>query len=188
TSASTATLGSTCIFTATVSGPVLGATPTGNASWSLTGVTGSRCDSTSGPTGSTNTVTYICSVTATSAGVYVPLFTYNGDSNYLASALTSGYTTTVGKATPTVVVAANSSTSSLGSTISFTATVTGPTGAIAPSGAGTWVITGITGVSTCTVITGPTSTSYASTYICNVVASAAGSYGATFTFSGDSAY
>jgi hypothetical protein len=76
----------------------------------------------------------------------------------------------------------------LGSTIFFTATVTGPTSAIAPSGIGTWSITGASGVTSCALTTGPVGLLNVSTYTCSVLASRAGNYGATFTFPGDSAY
>eukprot|EP01037_Dinobryon_pediforme_P014964 gene14964-15103_t len=188
TSASTATLGSSFTFTATVTGPTGGASATGTGTWSIAGVTGVSCNNQTGPTGNTNSVTYTCSVTATSSGVYIPVFTFNGDSNYFATAPTSGATTTVGKSTPTVSVVAGSTSAQLGSTITFTATVTGPTGATAPSGIGTWAISGVTGVTTCTSTTGPSAALNVSTYVCSVVASRAGSYTGSFTFPGDTAY
>ncbi len=188
TSTPTASLGGTFTFTATVTGQSGGATPTGTGSWSITGVNGVSCTSTTGPVGSSTAVTYTCSVVATSAGSYVPVFTYNGDANYLATAPTSGSTTTVAKATPTVGVIANAQAASLGTSITFTATVTGSAAASAPTASGTWSITGVTGVTSCTSTTGPVATTNISTYTCTVVASLAGTYGATFTFAGDSSY
>ncbi len=188
TSTPTTSLGSTFTFTATVAGQSGGATPTGVGSWSITGVTGINCVSTTGPTGSSTTVTYTCVVSASSSGTYVPVFTYNGDSNYLATAPTSGSTTSVAKATPTVSLIANASSATIGSTITFTATVTGPAAAVAPSATGSWAITGVSGISSCVTTTGPTPSANVSTYTCSVVASLTGTYGATFTFPGDSAY
>ena len=190
TSSANATLGSSFTFTATVAGPVGGATPTGTGSWSIIGVSGITCASTSGPTagGSANIVTYSCTVVASSAGIYAPLFTFNGDANYSATAPTSGYTTTVAKANPTVVVTDDTATAVLGNTLTFTATVTGPTNAIAPSASGIWTIAGVSGVTSCTTTTGPTAALSVATYHCTVVATHAGTYSATFTFPGDSAY
>ena len=188
TSSATALLGSTFTFTAVVAGPTGGVAPTGTATWSITGVSGISCNSYTGPVASSNTATYTCSVIATSAGIYVPLFTYNGDSNYFASALTSGYTTTVSKTTPAVAVTANSGTATLGSTVTFTATVTGPSGANSPVGVGVWAVTGVPAVTTCATTTGPIAASNVSTYTCSFVASVAGTYSATFAFPGDSAY
>jgi len=125
---------------------------------------------------------------ASAAGTYVPVFTYGGDGNYAATAPTSGYTTTVAKATPTVGVVAASASAALGTTLTFTATVTGPANAIAPSALGSWAITGVPGLTSCSSTTGPTAASNVATYTCSVVASLAGNYTATFTFTGDSAY
>ena len=88
-------------------------------------------------------------------------------------------------------VVETSTTVNLGGTITFSATVTGFAGAVAPSATNsTWVITGVPGVSACTTTTGPNagSNSYSSTYTCSVTASLAGTYGANFTFPGDSSY
>ncbi len=188
TSTPSTSLGSTFTFTATVTGSSGGATPTGTGSWSIIGISGISCTSTTGPTGSSSSATYTCSVTASSAGTYVPVFTYNGDSNYFATAPTSGSTTTVDKSTPSVSVSANTTSATLGSTIIFTATVTGPTAAIAPTAIGAWTITGVSGIPNCGTTTGPSSSANVSTYTCSVVASLAGTYGASFTFAGDSAY
>ncbi|MEI6680693.1 MAG: hypothetical protein WCL21_18945, partial [Mariniphaga sp.] len=189
TSSGTATLGTTFTFTATVAGAVGGATPTGTGTWSIVGLTGITCSGPTGPTTSTPTsvVTYSCPVVAISAGTYVPVFTYGGDSNYSPTAPTSGFTTTVAKANPTVGVTAGA-TPVLGGTITFTATVTGPTNGVSPSAPGTWAITGVTGVRACGTITGPTQSGNIATYHCTVVATRAGSYVASYTFTGDSDY
>ena len=188
TSTPTATVGSTFTFTATVSGPTTGLTPTGTGSWTISGVTGVNCSNTAGPLGSTYFVTYTCSVLASVNGTYLPVFTYGGDGNYFSTAPTSGAQTVVSAATPTVAVSANSASAALGSTIVFTATVAGPSGAVAPSALGTWAITGVTGVTSCSATTGPAGSSNVSTYTCSVVASLAGTYGATFTYPGDTSY
>ena len=161
--------------------------PSGNGSFSITGVSGASCTSANpvAPTSlNATTVTYSCVVVAHTAGIYVPLFTFNGDANYSATTPASGFTTQVAKADPTVAVDVAAGTVNLGQSITFTATVTGPTNAVAPSASNvTWAITGVTGVTTCTSTTGPTPSSNVSTYTCVVVATTAGTYSATFTLS-----
>lgn len=188
TSAPTVALGSTFTFTATVSGPTAGVAPSGTATWSIAGVTGITCNAYTGSTGSSNVATYTCSVLASSAGIYIPLFTFNGDSNYLATTPSSGSTTNVTNTAPSVAVSANSTTATLGSTIVFTATATGPTGATAPNTGGVWSITGVTGITSCTTTSGPSQASNVSTYTCSVLAAVTGTYTATFTFTGGGAY
>jgi len=187
-SKTTANLGDTFTFTATIQGPTNGSPITGTGTWQITGVNGINCTNDTGLVGNTSTVTDTCTVTATVAGIYVPLFKYNGDSNYAATSLTSGSTTSVAKADPAVTVSANAISAALGTTITFTATVTGPNGAVAPTASGTWAIVGVTGVTTCTTTTGPVPLLNVATYTCNVLTSYAGNYKASFTFPGDAAY
>ena len=92
----TAALGSTFTFIATVSGPTTGLTPSGTGTWSITGVNGITCNNQLGPIAvNSYSVNYTCSVTATSAGTYIPQFTYGGDANYTSMPPTSGDTTLV---------------------------------------------------------------------------------------------
>src|ERR1019366_8150668 len=194
TSPPTTTLGTGFSFTATVTGPTGGVTPTGSGSWQIVGVTGINCSNgaaSGNPTGTTNVVTYTCAITASVAGTYVPVFTFNAnnaDTNYLATAPTSGYTTSVAKALPTLSVTAAASSAALGSAITFNASVTGPTSATTPSALGTWIITGVSGITSCTTTSGPTGTLNVASYSCSVNATTAGTYGATFSFAGDSSY
>jgi hypothetical protein len=190
TSTATTSLGSSFTFSATVTGPNGGQTPTGTATWTITGISGISCASTTGPTGITSSVIYTCLVNAKVAGTYLPLFTYNadGDANYLPTSPQSGASTIVGTATPNISVVANASSATLGSTITFTATVSGPTGAVAPSPIGQWAITNVPGVTTCALTTGPSQTLNVSTYTCSVVASLVGTYSASFIFTGDNSY
>ena len=97
------------------------------------------------------------------------------------------------KANPTVAVVANQTTAALGSTIFFTATVSGPTNAVGPAAvatSGQWIVLGVPGISSCSSVTGPVAggTSNISTYTCSIVASRAGTYQASFTYPGDTAY
>ncbi len=133
-------------------------------------------------------MTYTCSVTAAVVGTYGATFSFATDSNYLAvGPIASSSTTSVTQGPPTISVVPSTATTTLGSSFTFTATVSPPTGGVMPTGAGTWVITGVSGVS-CSSTTGPTTGSNSLTYTCSVTASVAGSYGATFTYQGDSNY
>jgi hypothetical protein len=177
------TLGSSVTFTATVTGPSGGATPSGTLTWTLTGPV-TTCTSTTGPTGSANLVTYTCVITASKAGTYSAKAAYPGDSNY-NSVTSSADSVTVAKASPTNVVS-NSTPTTLGSSVTFTATVSGPSGGATPSGTLTWTLTGP--VTTCTSTTGPTGSANVATYTCVITASKAGTYSAKAAYPGDSNY
>ncbi len=76
--------GGTLVFTATVTGPSGGATPTGAVTWAVTAPGGDAvpCSSTTGPTGSSNVGTYSCSIVGILAGAYTTTVAYPGDSDY----------------------------------------------------------------------------------------------------------
>ena len=154
----------------------------------FTGVDAASCFETTGPTGTTSSVIYTCSVHGSVAGVYHPQFTYNGDSNYLPTPPISGDFTTVTQSAPAITVSGPSTTPLLGSTFTFTAVVTGPVGAVAPSPLGSWSITDGAVVNSCSGTTGPNKVLNVSTYTCNVLAAAAGTYTGTFIFTGDTSY
>ncbi len=122
-----------------MTGPANGATPSGTPTWAITGVTGvTACNSTTGPTGSSNVATYTCSVNVSKVGTYGANFTYSGDNNYNQTSpviTASSTTTTVSKATPVVAVSATAPTNVLpGQSVVFTATVTVPTNAAGSNG------------------------------------------------------
>ena len=101
-----------------------------------------------------------------------------GAFTYLASVLT-----------PTITVVADSSTATVGASISFTATVSGPAMAVTPTGAGSWLVGLITGTPiTCPLASGPSGSSNVATYTCTLTATQAGQYGAGFIYGGDSNY
>ena len=77
------TLGSSVTFTATLSGPTGGTTPTGTVSWTVSGTAGITACTSSTTTLSAGVAT--CSITVSSAGTYVVTDTYGADTNYLAS-------------------------------------------------------------------------------------------------------
>ena len=89
--------------------------------------------------------TATCTITAATAGTYIVSDAYSTDANY--SAVTSATNTdTVVKATPTNVVT-NNGVTTVGDSIVFTATVTGPTNGATPSGTVVFTVTGTAGVS-----------------------------------------
>ena len=132
------TVGQLVTYTATVSGPTNGATPTG----SVTFEDGSNPITCTGGTqtlaGSANTATATCQVTYTSTAgsphsitaVYVP----GSDPNYTAGAPSSAISVTVGTALPTELVSTMPASPTLGQQVTYTATVTGPPGAVTPTG------------------------------------------------------
>ena len=178
------TLGQSVTYTATVTGPAGGATPTGAVTWTLTGPVTSSA-STTGPTGTTNVATYTCVITASGAGSYTAKAAFAADTNY--SAVTSNTVSlTVAKATPTNVVSNAPAAPTLGNTVTYTATVTGPAGGATQSGAVTWTLTGPVTSSAST--TGPTGTTNVATYTCVIPASGAGSYTGKAAFAADTNY
>ena len=130
---------------------------------------------------------FTCSVTATRAGTYTAVATYGGDANYTALAATAPLSTTIQKAAPLITLA-GSGTGALNGNLVFTATVTGSSAALAPTGSITWTLSGTSGVTACT--SNPTSTTagIVTTFICNVTATSYGSYTATAIYSGDNNY
>ncbi len=76
--------GGSLVFTATVTGPSGGTSPTGTVTWAVTQPGGGSvsCSSSSGPTGSSNSVTYTCTINNAIGGTYSATATYPGDSNY----------------------------------------------------------------------------------------------------------
>ncbi len=114
--------------------------------------------------------------------VYVP----GSDPNYTAGAPSSAIRVTVGTALPTELVSTTPASPTLGQQVTYTATVTGPPGAVTPSGTVTWTLTGP--VTSCASTTGPTGSSNVATYTCVITASKAGNYSATAGYPGDSNY
>ncbi len=176
--------GGTLIFTATVTGPPGGVTPTGVLGWAISGGA-AACTSSTGPTGASNVATYTCSITnARASNTYSATATYPGDSKY-PPASGSDIGATVGTFTPTVHV--TNSAVGTGGNLVFTATVTGPAGVITPTGTMVWTISG--GASACSSTTGPTGATNVATYTCTVnSAQASGTYSATATYPGDGNY
>jgi hypothetical protein len=176
--------GGTLIFTATVSSPAGGPTPTGVLAWTISGGA-AACSSTTGPSGASNVATYTCSITnVLAANTYSATATYPGDSSY-STAAGSDNNVTVAKATPSVLVTNNAVAT--GGTLIFTATVSGPAGGPTPSGVLAWTISG--GAAACSSTTGPSGASNVATYTCSITnVLAANTYSATATFPTGSNY
>ena len=78
--------GGAVTFTATVTGTG-GVTPTGPVTWTVIAPGGASvpCDSSSGPTGSSDVATYTCTLANAWPGSYTATAAYPGDSNYAAA-------------------------------------------------------------------------------------------------------
>ncbi len=89
---------------------------------------------------------------------------------------------------PTVAVSDNLPVQA-GSTLTFTATVTGPSGGPTPAGTMGWAITPPGGGSnSCSSTSGPTGSSNVATYTCSISSAVNGTYSATANYPGDSNY
>jgi surface protein len=127
-------LGTSEIFTATVTGSAGATAPTGIGTWSFVG-TGSPsaavCNSNTGPTPVSNVTSYKCTVVDTQAGTYTAQFAYPGDGNYNSVVPTGTASTTVAKATATLAVSPNAATAFPNTSLTFTGTITVPVNAVA---------------------------------------------------------
>ncbi len=182
------TLGQGVTFTATVTGRSGGATPSGAITWNLSGQVTS-CASITTLTGSgspAGTATATCTITAAKAGGYSAYASVAADSNYTAAGPSSTDTFTVAMATPTIAVTNSPTSPTLGQSVIFTATVTGPSGGATPSGAVTWNLTGQ--ATSCASTTPLSGSSNVATATCTITASTAGGYSAYASVAADSNY
>ena len=193
----TPTVGGSITFTATITGtnpPSTTAFPTvANSSglWTITGTAGvTTCTALGGSTGPALVSSYTCQINVTNGGTYLAKFTYPGDGNYVTIIATPNPTTsTAGLATPLVAVSANAANVNLGLNVTFTATVTGPSGAASPAGVATWVPTlNAVAIAGSCVSKTVTPVANVTTYTCTVPATKAGTYSTTFTVAADSNY
>ncbi len=189
---SSPTLGGTSTLTALVAGTTAAnPLPAGSMSWTVTSPTGSTvlC-STVTPTIDTSgfalpTTAYSCSFPTALAGTYTAQANFPGDSNYNSMSSTST-NIVVTKQTPTLAVTGVQSSTSDGQIITYTATITGTNGSLAPTGQPTWILTGP--ITSCTSNTGPVTSGVSSIYTCVVPATISGSYTASVSYSGDTNY
>jgi hypothetical protein len=173
-SANPAMFGNAVTFTATVNGNA----PTGNVNFTDGGTSLSGCSAVA-LTGSGNTRTAACTAAALAAGIHNVVATYGGDGANVGSG--SG-TIMQAMAVPTTTTLATSVTpSSLGSVVTFTATVTGsaPTGSVS-------FTDGATPIAGCTAAA-VTGSGNARTATCNTTGLASGSHSITAGYGGDAA-
>ncbi|MCU1363402.1 MAG: Ig-like domain repeat protein [Acidimicrobiaceae bacterium] len=158
TNSTTPGLGGTVKFTATVTG-VSGITPTGSVTWKVSGSAGATsCVTTTVLASGAAT----CTITATQAGTYSASDSYSGDANY-NSASSNTDTVTVIKATPTDALKSSLNPTTVGTAVTYTASLTGagvtPTGSVTFEDGGSaitscgkkGVVDLASGVATCTV-------------------------------------
>jgi large repetitive protein len=182
------TLGQTVVFTATVTGPAGAATPAGTVTWAFGTSPVTSCGSTTPLSGSTNVATATCTIAASKAGSYSVTASAALDTNYNATGASTPATTfTVAKATPTIAVVASPAAPTLGQTVVFTATVTGPAGAATPAGTVTWAF-GTSPVTSCGSTTPLSGSTNVATATCTITASAAGNYAVTASVALDTTY
>ncbi len=198
------TAASTAPVTVTDSAPVGTTYVSGSAECSAA-VGNSTCSAS--VSGSTITWTISSGVPGTNAGgSYSLTFSVTANANDPAETITNTATwsgpgcgdsggcpayaeTSISSNTPSNVVT-NSSAPSLGSQVTFTDTVTGPSGDPTPSGAVTWTVTGPTGALSCTnsgsaALAG---SGNSATATCTITPSSAGTYSAQTAVAADSFY
>ena len=186
-SLSTAALGQSVTFSATVTGPTGAPAPTGTITWTFSGAV-TACSSQSLLVASTNYATETCTITPPAQGTYSATATYSGDLNYASRAGSSG-SVTVTQATPTVAVAISPTAPTMGQTVTYSATVSAPTGGATPTGTMTWRLTGpYPTTPACGTASTGTGAANVTTYTCVVLAANAGTYNATAVYNGDANY
>jgi hypothetical protein len=172
-----ASYGATVTLTATVSGTDGGGTVSftadgnpvpGCSSQSLTLINGSYQAS--------------CTTSSLAVGSHNIAAAYSGDTGYAPSSGNGGVT--IAKATPADVVT-NSGPVTLGNSVTFTATVSGPAGAATPAGSITWQVSGTAGATACT---SSTTTLSSGTATCTIDANQAGTYAVSGDYQGDGNY
>jgi hypothetical protein len=168
-SANPSMAGSGVTFTATVTGSA----PTGTVAFTDSGTTISGCSAVALPTGAP---TATCSTSSLIAGTHSIVATYSGDSANTSS--TSSALSQVVKTASTTSLASSANPSSVGASVTFTATVTGlsPTGTVAFADNGTTI-------SGCDSVALPSS----KTATCSTSSLAAGTHSIVASYSGDAA-
>jgi hypothetical protein len=178
-------LGTSVTFTASVAGPSGSKTPTGKITWLVSGSGGATACKTSKTALSAGKAT--CAITVSSAGTYVVSDTYGGDTTY--SGVTSATDTLAVAQGSAVDVVSDSATASkpatLGGSVTFTATLTGPSGWKAPTGKITWSVSGTAGVTACKT---SKTTLTAGVATCVLTTSGVGTYAVSDTYGGDTLY
>lgn len=195
----TASLGQTLSFTATLTGSGT-STPSGTVSWTFASPvpSGTACRGgnttavVQAPTSSTST----CTVQNPQAGDYTLTGVYSGDTTFTSQSsdvTSSGSldTVTVNQGTAIVTTSGTASPAQIGSTIQFTATVSGVAG-ITPTGTVTWSFpAGTPAGATCSNLTSPNNVGTlngSGESTCTVSPALPGTYEPSATYSGDTNY
>ncbi len=181
-SSGSVTFGQSVTFTATVAGPAGAAAPTGTVTF--TGASASPVTVSLSTTAGVTTATLTTS--ALTPGSHSIIAAYAGNGDYAVATSPSPAQVTVTEATPKVAVTLSSSSVNVGQPVTFTATVSGPPGAAAPTGT-------VTFFDRSTPLGTPVplaTTAGASTAIAALTTSAlaAGSHAITATYNGNADY
>ena len=107
---------------------------------------------------------------------------FSGDASYAPSSASGRVT--IAKATPADAVT-DSGPVALGNSVTFTATISGPAGATAPTGSITWLVSGSAGATSCT---SSTTTLSSGTATCTIHVTQAGTYAISDNYQGDGNY
>jgi len=171
--------GQTITFTATVTAnnPAAGI-PTGEVTWSVADPFGNSvpCESTTHLSNGQAS----CTIDKADAGSYSATANYGGDGNCSAG---SGHDRShqLGQADTETSVSSNAGGTVVGSSFSFTATVTGP--GVSPTGVVSWTVSGPNGQP---VSCASSTLNSAGQATCTIMHSLAGNYFATASYNGDS--
>jgi hypothetical protein len=182
-----ATVGSSFTFTASVFAPsgAGAATPTGAVTWSVSGTAGATAcrTSTRALTGGQATCTFATSL----VGSYVVAAAYAGNATYAATSSPPDTVTVTPLPTPTNVVTNSTAAgaSGVGSTVTFSTTLSGGTGTPVPTGKVTWSVSGTAGATVCKT---STATLAAGVAKCTLTTTQAGTYVVTDTYAGNTVY
>ena len=180
------TFGQSVTFTATVTGPAGATAPTGT----VTFIDGSTTLGTVALSTTAGVTTAKLPTSALAPGAHSITAAYQGNGDYNSAASASPTPVTVTEATPTVTVSPSSTSITVGEPVTFTATVTGPVGAPAPTGTVTFS-DGSTPLATVGLSTTPGGASSAggvTTATLTTSALAAGPHSITATYNGNADY
>jgi large repetitive protein len=123
-----------------------------------------------------------CTTSSLAVGSHGFAAAFSGDASYAPSSASGSVT--IAKATPADAVT-DSGPVTLGNSVTFTTTVSGPAGAAAPTGSITWLVNGSAGATSCT---SSTTTLSSRTATCTIDATQAGTYAVSDDYQGDGNY